>query len=332
MIISMPKRPTPRVVQLREILAARLKGYSPGTRFLSNRAISQRFGVSYQTADRIVREMVSDGLLQRRQGSGTFVSGDFSTPARVALCTHPRARLAGTFGAHLVQMLREAFAGADMPLRVLYEEEQRLQDDEYPVIWELPSLVEAAAGARRRCLVLLSGPPLGEAARHVDSLTIDDYSGGYTAGQILRGRLPHTARCAILAGPKRDVRSRRRVEGFQLLWPKARVIHAPSWQREGAEKQAASLMRSLPEGIFCVNDRLAEEVLTAYRSAGKTAPLIVGFDNAPVAESLQITTVAIPWPAFIREALLRVRAALGGDRSPCRQTVLPVDPLYRLTA
>jgi DNA-binding GntR family transcriptional regulator len=46
-----------------------------GQRFVSARYISQRFKVSYQTAHRLLTELKDQGLVVRRAGSGSFISG-----------------------------------------------------------------------------------------------------------------------------------------------------------------------------------------------------------------------------------------------------------------
>ena len=50
--------------------------------------------------------------------------------------------------------------------------------------------------------------------------------------------------------------------------------------------------------MFCANDRLAEGFLAAYRATGREVPRVIGFDDAPIATALQLTTIAIPWQAI----------------------------------
>lgn len=46
----------------------------PGQRFITERELCERFGVSSTTAVRVLNDLVREGLLVRRQGSGTFVA------------------------------------------------------------------------------------------------------------------------------------------------------------------------------------------------------------------------------------------------------------------
>ena len=83
---------TARVQQVHDVLAMHLQSgqYQPGERFLSNRALAERYQVSYQTADRLLRDLVTQGLLERRAQSGTYVSGEAQALRGVSLVLHPR--------------------------------------------------------------------------------------------------------------------------------------------------------------------------------------------------------------------------------------------------
>ncbi|MEQ7124117.1 GntR family transcriptional regulator [Actinopolymorpha sp. B11F2] len=66
----------PLYEQVTQALAENLSNnaYTPGSRFLTEREVCERFGVSTTTAVRALNALVGDGLLVRRQGSGTFVA------------------------------------------------------------------------------------------------------------------------------------------------------------------------------------------------------------------------------------------------------------------
>ncbi|MFA7235649.1 MAG: GntR family transcriptional regulator, partial [Phycisphaeraceae bacterium] len=73
----MPRPRSEHVAVVKQKLAARLNDglHRPGSRFMSNRAIAEQFGVSYQTAHRLACELEAEGLLERRPFAGTFVAG-----------------------------------------------------------------------------------------------------------------------------------------------------------------------------------------------------------------------------------------------------------------
>jgi GntR family transcriptional regulator len=59
------------VERLRQLLAQ--DGYAPGSQFLTERQIAERFDVSRATANKALASLVSDGTLEFRKGIGTFV-------------------------------------------------------------------------------------------------------------------------------------------------------------------------------------------------------------------------------------------------------------------
>ena len=57
----------------------RARGLKPGQLYQSAREVAQMLGVSPMTADRAMRKLASNGLLQRRHGSGTYVGEGAAT-------------------------------------------------------------------------------------------------------------------------------------------------------------------------------------------------------------------------------------------------------------
>jgi DNA-binding transcriptional regulator YhcF (GntR family) len=260
-------------------MIARLKGgfYLPGQRFFSNRGVAAQFGISYQTADRLIRELVDEGWLERRPSAGTYVSGKAVAWQGVALVFHERAKRAGSFGARLLEDLTEALKQAGTASKQVWsrDEESQVEDHWLPVLWECPRTMAELASARRFLLVLNDTPPPGLASSYVDSVACDDFSGGAAAAELLLGARS-AENLAILAGPVEDRRSRQRVEGFQSISNKAKVYWAESWDAEAAAKLAPRIAKGRFAGIFCCSDRLAEGLVI---DGVDTA--VVGFDDAP---------------------------------------------------
>jgi GntR family transcriptional regulator len=59
--------------QLNDQLRQQLKSAAPGTRFLTEREISEHYAVSRATANKALAGLVGEGLLEFRKGVGTFV-------------------------------------------------------------------------------------------------------------------------------------------------------------------------------------------------------------------------------------------------------------------
>lgn len=60
---------------LKQNLLTLIQQNGEGVRLPSERELSERLGVARETLRRSLRELEKDGLLQRKQGAGTFVSG-----------------------------------------------------------------------------------------------------------------------------------------------------------------------------------------------------------------------------------------------------------------
>src|SRR5882757_7100249 len=105
---------SPRIASAVESLICRARSglYRPGDRFMSNRAVATRFGVSYQTAHRLLSRLVNEGILQRIDRSGTYLAGHADRFTSAQMIFHPRAAIAGSFGNKLLDCLREALTAA----------------------------------------------------------------------------------------------------------------------------------------------------------------------------------------------------------------------------
>jgi hypothetical protein len=328
----MPRPRTPKVRDAKERIVARLREgfHRPGQRFLSNRAVAQAYGLSYQTAHRLMAELQAEGWIARAPGSGSFVPGATPRLRGVVLVFHPRARREGSFGAQLLALLRATLAADGVEVTVTFAEAAGdLPADRLPVLWECPVALAGEPGGGRFAVLLNNRPPPGLAATVIDSLAVDDYSGGAAAAQILTARSGRHRRLAVLAGPAKDVRSQRRVEGFLDHAPKSEVIGAGSWYAEEAAASARRVAGGAHEAVFCCNDRLAAALLTACAELHRPRPAVVGFDDAPVSEALDLTTIAFPWERVAAGVLELARARLAGDTTPATQRIFAPHPVMR---
>src|SRR5258708_1573587 len=107
-----PARRTEKTLDVRQRLLTRLRNgfYQPGDRFLSNRSVAELFGISYQTAHRLIAELCAEGILERRPQSGTYVPGGVRALVGVQLVFHARAAKPHSFGAKLLAKLTERLA------------------------------------------------------------------------------------------------------------------------------------------------------------------------------------------------------------------------------
>lgn len=314
----MARPPSDHVNHVRQMLVARLNDglHRPGDRFLSNRAIADQYGVSYQTADRLVRELVAAGLLERRPASGSYVPGKRVSLRGVQLIAHRRARRPQSFGARLIEELTARLDRERIDWAVTWSGDRaaRVATDRYPIVWEDPAALQTLIRERRPALLLNHRPPAGLDSLFVDSVSVDDFSGGACAAQLLVGSRPQPLKLAVLSGPADDPRSMARVAGFTSI-AKATVLSSHDWFFEGGSRVAGQVVASGRDGIFCCNDRLAEAIVRHCRENDRPTPPLVGFDDAPVALSLGLTTIAIPWAEMVSAAMAVIGRRLAGDTS-----------------
>lgn len=308
-----------RVEAVREALIDKIRNglLRPGDRFVSARALSQRHSISYQTADRVLAQLAEEGYLVRRAQSGTFLPDAASVLTKPLMVFHTRGQRLGSFGCVLLQHLQKAFAGlrGGRPSVCWIETDAPNAidppDGVLPIVWDCPRLAHAWAEAGYRVVLVNDrpDPAVGPAAaRNIFSVGIDDLVGGAMAADLLLhcARSHSTSALGVLAGPRSDRRSVERVDGFSsrlfrlgLNTGDLPIVWCDGWCRSDGEVAAQRLLESRPLGVFCANDRLAEGFLAVCRAkAGHEVPLVIGFDDAPIATLLQLTTVAIPWQAI----------------------------------
>ncbi|HXL27215.1 MAG TPA: substrate-binding domain-containing protein [Chthoniobacterales bacterium] len=301
-----------------------------GQRFVSARYISQRFKVSYQTAHRLLTELEGDGFIIRRAGSGSFIAGHQNTLQSALLIFARRAKRSGSFGDLLLRQLVAKMKAMEIPFEVIFGgiTPKHVREDVYPVLWESPRLMHNLSADYRFSLVLHDKPPAGIGSLFTDSISVDDFSGGITAGQILSRYSPR--RPVVIGGPAADARSQSRIDGFRQIFPSAQVIEAGTWFFRSAVQNIAAPLSSLrADALFCCSDRLAQATLICYQKLKIPAPIVIGFDNAPVAETLSLSTIGIPWEEVARAAAAVIMKRLGGQTDHASAVVLPPVPVIR---
>ncbi len=320
-----------KVENVKEKIRIRLREgvHRPGDRFLSTRDVAGTFEVSYQTAHRLVRELCEEGWLERRAASGTFIAGQTPAPVGVQLFWSARARRRGSFGARLLSDLTRRLDRDRIVWKIAWVDTAwKMHPKYFPIVWEMPRILEECVEHKRGALLLNDRPQPGLQAAFFDSVSMDDYSGGACAAQLLMKEAPSQTRFAVLSGPSSDSRSNARRDGFLSL-AQAQVIESQSWFVEDGLRVADKVLSAGRDGVFCCNDRLAQAVLDYARQHKVLCPPLIGFDDAPVAEELNLTTIAIPWDEMVSGATEIIKRRLNGDTSAARQLIITPRPVVR---
>ena len=329
----MPRPRTSYVQELKTKLIHRIQHgfYRPGARFFSNRDLAKRFGVSYQTAHVLINELATEGWLERRLASGTYIPGDHELMVGVQLVFNARGKRAASFGNQLMKQMTARLDVEGIHWQMNWVNNgARLRRDLFPVIWEVPGILERLRS--HYALLLNDQPPAGIVSSYVDSLSTDDFSGGVCASQWLKELVEPRAQFAVLAGPKTDRRSVQRVNGFTSLVPGAVVCWSKSWFYEDGLVTASDIMAAKPDAVFCCNDRLAEGLIKFCHKNNLKRPHLIGFDDAPIAEKLNFSTVAIPWLEIADAAVAVIKKRLRGDTTTASRQVFAPRPVVRGTS
>lgn len=318
-----------RVIKDKLVTRIRSGYYSPGDRFFSNRGIARHFEVSYQTAHRLLCELEEEGWLMRRPFSGSYISGRGRSFSSVTLCFNARARRPASFGEHVVELLAHRLDRERVDWGVQWADRRTPAADSIPVIWECPHTLAMSAESRHFSVLVNEQAPAGIARSFIDSVAVDDFSGGVSAAELIAAHTGSYERICVLAGPAHDERNLRRIEGFRSVLPGAAVYSAGTWEFDDGYRAADHLLASRPRAVFCCNDRLASALIRRARDDKETPPAIVGFDNAPVSEKLNLTTVAIPWDQLVDRIVAVLKQRLAGDKTNSIQYTLNPLPIVR---
>jgi hypothetical protein len=326
----MPRGRTQRVHEAKRLILERLRNglFRPGDRFASNRQISDQHNLSYQTAHRLIDELCKEGYLIRKPRSGTYVAGKDPSLRGVQLVFGSRAKRKGSFGAKLLATLRDRLEANRVDAAVTWDA-TTIKKDRLPVMWEAPDALASFLEEERPGLLINDRPAASIGSRYIDSVGLDDYSGGAYAAQLLLRNGASVEGLAVLAGPENDRRSADRLAGFRSVASKAPVIYAGGWFYEDGFSVAKRAVTAATSGLFCCNDRLAQSVTSWCEENDTPRPKLVGFDNAPIAVELNITTIAIPWEELVESATRVIKRRLSGDRSVASHQILNPRPVVR---
>lgn len=291
--------------------------HRPGDRFVTARQVAEQYGISYQTAHRILADLAQRGLIERRPRGGSFIAGTSPKPTHVQLVLHPRAGNPHSFGGKLRSFLMQTLNEANIECR-LSNDDAPIDSSALPVIWESPRAVDHCVANQRPGILVNERPKPSWGSSLLDSVGTDDFAGGALAADTLLRASTTPRRFGILAGPVGDRRSDERVAGFLSRVKDTAMTHAANWHRDAGRRAGHELIKESPTGIFAANDRLAQGTLLAYQDAGQHPPLIVGYDDAPIAQKIGLTTIALPWEDIAQTVVQRAQIRLqAGFSSAC---------------
>ncbi|MFF1568675.1 substrate-binding domain-containing protein [Streptomyces sp. NPDC058293] len=323
--------------------------WPPGSKLPTERALSAESGLSVTTVRRAYEELVDEGLVERRQGAGSFARS-VEPPSR------PERRVIGVlvpdtavYYPRVLQGIEKELAesGARLVLACSHYDPRT----EETAIAELLSAgvdglllvpgLDASDDPARRARELLSLPvPVvlverrltaagpGDPTEHVRT---DHEGGAYDAVRHLH-RLGHERQALVLRADGPTAAPLRTgfacaVADFGL--PAPLYVNEPmeDWNAAPADAAVARLAAAGVSGALCFGDREAVLVQSAARRAGLRVPLdlaLVSYDNE-FADIAEIPLTAVSPPKFRMGRLaaqILLRRITDGAASPLHQVQL----------
>ena len=169
-----------------------------------------------------------------------------------------------------------------------------------------------------------------------DSVTVENFGGGYAAGRHLAD-VGHRI-VGVIHGPSNVVTTSDRLRGFLKALADRGVSVSLEYIQQGAfdqESGYASCMRLLrlvprPTALFAVSDLMAVGALAAVKAFKLSCPVdvsIISFDGLSFSDftSPQLTSVLQPSYQLGHSAAQMLLERIQGDDSPPRKLVLPTE-------
>ncbi len=288
----------------------------PGSRFMSNRELSIRLGVSYQTAHRLISELTDEGWLHRIPSSGTYVARS-PLPDGVALVFHPNT-LKNNFGGILLEKLKNRFDHE----QISYELVQGVSFDQYMggkynIVWGREYDLRKLYSHLNYSLMIDATPEDGLNAVFTDCISVDHKAAGRHCAQILNKRY-RARKILVLAGQRNNGQYIHQLEGFRQVYPNFHVLYQADWSYEAAMASLNDLQSRKFDAAFTVTDSAAR----ALRAKLGNAVPVVTYGDSDVMETLKLDGMCIPWDKIVDETVRLYKLRSGGDISVGHRSIV----------
>jgi DNA-binding LacI/PurR family transcriptional regulator len=309
--------------KLREVLADGT--YSEGHKLPSENELVESFGASRPTVRRALAQLESEGLIQRRMGSGTVVAQQNHRKSLVFGLLIPELGMTEIFEP-ICQGISQAQVGGQHDLlwgptfsQAGSEEAQAQLLCEYYIdrkvsgVFFAPmehfaggdevnlSITRALDEAQIPVILLDRDVALFPARSKYDVVGIDNVRAGYMLAEHLL--LTGSRRIAFLARPHSAHTVDARIAGYQTalrdhLGPEAQAL--AKWTEPGDVAAVREFLdKAQPDAILCANDYTAAQLLTTLNELNVQVPSqirVAGVDDVKYASLLQTPLTTIHQP------------------------------------
>lgn len=350
---------TPKYEEIKQELLEEIRQgeFLPGHSFISESMICRRFGVSRITAVRALNDLVQQGVLTRRQGKGTFVTGDPDLHIQLPCETSPRLLACicnQLHGQHIISLIRgvqhacrEAgynlllFDSTESPKTEALNLERATESGARGIII---NPIQGSANLKPFKTLLSHGSPLVMTdhyypALSTDVVVFDNVALGYKLTECMIN-MGHRYIAAVWVGPE-STSVRDRLTGYRQALverglPIIRDLCPPisyeDLSQEGREELIASWFAApyRPTAILAVNGYLLDQVVTALTKLRINIPkdVVLGsMDNGGPPRALALAAAVMDLPSYemgIGAVNLLLDRVGQNEEKPTQQMVLPV--------
>lgn len=303
-------------------LVAKNQGDKP-VRIEAERELARRFHVSRISLRAAIQNLADEGLISRRQGSGTYVLPRKGISV-VHLLLAPDIKSEDPFYIALVGELSRRLAASSIHLVIVGAGRQPAARSDAPLIIVGKVQRPLLRVLRRSYSSIVSTFSYGTSAG-LSQIGYDDREIGREAARILYAR--GIATLIHLAGPERYRSSVHRRQGFLRacddLGVRPRIIEGKMNWRSGyvlGETVAQIKKRtSEPVGVFAANDWMAIGLLQRLSELRMAIPQdisIIGCDNIPLSSEIspQLATFELDMEQLVTELFALVDDLMNGKR------------------
>lgn len=341
--------PLPKYYQIKALLLEYIKEkrLKIGDSLPSENKLSSAFGVTKVTASRALNELVSQGVLYRIQGKGTFVASVDEDIPNIYFYIPLTSLFDPYFTGQVINFFAQALAQRGYLLIVKYFpihkrvnlnlRQQNVGAIVVMALTEGECLQENFSNSRKVPLIYLSSHP----KEQVNYIAFANEKGANKAMDYLI-TLGHR-RIAFFSGPKENISNQERRSGYFKGLQKNGLpldnglIFAGDYSEKSGYQAAQRLlqMKQRPTAILCANDLMALGAMRAFREMRLKVPeeiSIIGFGDFEVARYSQplLTTVSLPVEKMGRRlAKLTIARIENKENFKLQRIILPTELIVR---
>ncbi len=358
-VSAQPGQPLYLVVQKAVRAAIDSGAYLPGDQLPSTKALSAQLDVSLVTVHRALQELVSDGVLRRGQGRGTYVHEDYAQRAettaglRFGLVFHSESSLGDFYHGHVLEGVRQAAdeLGVDLVL-LRFGEDWRNECQGYLYVNPFESQLDRPPrfGARvkpkggKSAAVSHPVMVIGASFDRPGASSIDTDNRDMACRAVDHLHALGHRRIGYIGGDGSVSNDRDRWAGFReacqrfgLPIDPEHVVQTTGWRTDEQGKSRLGAMLGSANRPTAIIGAGYYYALDVYEQAGKLGLSIpndlsvVGVDDPPSAVHLSppLTTMRQPLIQLGRQAAKGLFEQVGDDQAPTQRTMLSAELVVR---